>query len=309
MLLDVLVTDRDGNVILGLGPDGLPGHRGGQGRSRSRRHFLQQPALRSHAQRAVASARRRHRQPAPRSAATSSLFFDDQRERQRRDAPGLLARQLDAGRELAEWLRHELLPNDWVAVRELRHPACGCTRTSPATAKRWSSAVLAAIPRHEAGEELAVAARGARATSRRSRRSLGDGSDAARSDAGRSTAASPCSPRPRRASAGARTSSSSPAASDDHHRIGQYGPDPRYDEPMIEALNAANVAVYAVDVVPPGTRAPRWPTPARTSRTRPAAATVPRRHPLHDAARARGARRPAATTWCPTAPSTRRRLP
>ena len=38
--------------------------------------------------------------------------------------------------------------------------------------------------------------------------------------------------------------------------FGVYTPDPRYYPPMMQALNSANVALYAVDLVRPGTEHP-----------------------------------------------------
>ena len=38
--------------------------------------------------------------------------------------------------------------------------------------------------------------------------------------------------------------------------FGQYQPDPRYEEPMAQILNDANVAVYAVDLLEIGSDSP-----------------------------------------------------
>ncbi len=109
VLLDVVVTDRDGNVILGLQPDDFVVTDGesqvevGSATFYSNRAFLESAAL---AQRLGVSP---DEVPVDRYFI---LFFDDPRAL----FPGLVSEQLDALRWARRWVHQELLPNDWVAV-------------------------------------------------------------------------------------------------------------------------------------------------------------------------------------------------
>lgn len=109
VLLDVLVTDRDGNVILGLQPEDFAvqdGERSIPVESAtfySNRAFLESAALASRLGVSPDDV------PVDRYFI---LFFDDPRSL----FPGLVAEQLDALRWARRWVHQELLPNDWVAV-------------------------------------------------------------------------------------------------------------------------------------------------------------------------------------------------
>jgi VWFA-related protein len=105
VLLDVLVTDRQGNVIIGLdkndfqvSEDGKPVDLTGVTFYSNRR--LVQPSQEL-AERGVTP----DQVPEDRYFV---LFFAD--------APALLSSQFDAGRRAREWVRKGLLRNDWVAV-------------------------------------------------------------------------------------------------------------------------------------------------------------------------------------------------
>lgn len=109
VLLDVVVTDRDGNVILGLQPGDFKVSEGGEpiavesATFYSNRAFLESAAL---ADRLGVSA---DEVPVDRFFI---LFFHDPRSL----FPGLVSAQLDALRWARRWVHQELLPNDWVAV-------------------------------------------------------------------------------------------------------------------------------------------------------------------------------------------------
>jgi len=112
VLLDVLVTDRQGNVIVGLdksdfqvSEDGKPVELTGVTFYSNRRLVQSSEAL---AKRGVTA----DQVPEDRYFI---LFFDDQKSAAT-DAPELLTSQLDAGRRAREWVRKGLLANDWVAV-------------------------------------------------------------------------------------------------------------------------------------------------------------------------------------------------
>lgn len=109
VLLDVVVTDRDGNVILGLQPEDFvvdDGDRNVAVRSAtfySNRAFLESAALASRLGVDPDDV------PVDRFFI---LFFHDMRS----FFPEIVSSQLDALRWARRWVHSELLPNDWVAV-------------------------------------------------------------------------------------------------------------------------------------------------------------------------------------------------
>jgi len=112
VLLDVLVTDRQGNVIVGLdkndfqvSEDGKPVELTGITFYSNRRLVQASQEL---AKRGVTA----DQVPEDRYFV---LFFEDQKS-SAVDAPELLTSQLDAGKRAREWVRKDLLANDWVAV-------------------------------------------------------------------------------------------------------------------------------------------------------------------------------------------------
>ncbi|HYU33296.1 MAG TPA: hypothetical protein VEW48_14140, partial [Thermoanaerobaculia bacterium] len=109
VLLDVLVTDRQGNVIVGLDKndfkvteDGKPVDLTGVTFYSNRRLVQSSPAL---AKQGVTA----DQVPEDRYFV---LFFEDQKS-SAVDAPELLVSQLDAGKRAREWVRKGLLLNDW----------------------------------------------------------------------------------------------------------------------------------------------------------------------------------------------------
>jgi hypothetical protein len=111
-------TDRDGNVIVGLGKDDFVLEEDGQPKPvssltfYSNRKFLGTPA--EAAEGGIVSA-------APVAERYLIFLFEDQREANA-EAPGILARQLDAGRRVKEWVRMEMLTSDWAAVLSTTEP-------------------------------------------------------------------------------------------------------------------------------------------------------------------------------------------
>lgn len=110
-LLDVLVTDREGNVVLGLGPrdfriavDGRPAEVT-SATFYSNRRFLDETTAAALGVDPVTVNDRR----------LFVLFLEDQGVAGAA-TPGLRLRQLDAVQTLGEWLRRELLPSDLAAV-------------------------------------------------------------------------------------------------------------------------------------------------------------------------------------------------
>jgi VWFA-related protein len=112
VLLDVLVTDTKGNVIVGLDKNdfvvtenGKPVDLTGVTFYSNRRLIESSPAL---ASKGVST------EQAPEDR-YFILFFEDQRGVSL-EAPELLSQQMEATRRARGWVDAELLPNDWVAV-------------------------------------------------------------------------------------------------------------------------------------------------------------------------------------------------
>ncbi len=244
-LMDVLVTDRDGNVIVGLGKDDFMVEDAGQvvpvasATFYSNRRFLGTPE----------EAGRGGIEPAAEPQERLLVFLiEDQRE-PNPEATHLLARQFDAGRRIAEWVRMEMLSSDWVAVlsydrslhvhqdfthdRRAIETALASATTGRLPANRFPSrristpdapSLLAGLP---AGDALAGAT--------------------PRIYEGMSVLA--------RALSGLRGRKNLILFTRGMGKItsfGRYKPDEANYLPMQQALNAANVAVYPVDIIPTG---------------------------------------------------------
>jgi len=107
VLLDVLVTDRRGNTVAGLGPEDFEV-------TEDKRPMEILDAT-FYSNRAIAASSRAAEELGGEQAAESRyfvFFFHDVR----RIAPNLLRRQLNAARDAAEWVTSSLGPNDLVAV-------------------------------------------------------------------------------------------------------------------------------------------------------------------------------------------------
>jgi VWFA-related protein len=244
-LIDVLVTDRDGNVILGLRPDDFRLSENGRpvevvsATFYSNRRFLD-----------AAGAERLGIDPA--AVPDERLFvllFHDQSWRSA-EAPGLLARQLRAGRDAAEWLRGELQPGDLVAVAgygtrlalhqdftadrsALERAVDRAVRNAPAP-ERWPSrtpaesdlpSLAGALPEGDALREASTTI-----------------------EAALSTLAAAAGTIPGRKNLVLFTTGFGNVGG----LTGAYRPEDHLYRPMVEALNAANVAAYPVDLVAPG---------------------------------------------------------
>jgi VWFA-related protein len=246
VLLDVLVTDRKGNVIVGLdkndfqvSEDGKPVELTGVTFYSNRKLIESSPAL---AQRGVTA----DQVPEDRYFV---LFFEDQKSTAT-EAPELLVSQLDAGKRAREWVRKGLLRNDWVAVvsydaklkvhqdftrdRVALQQAIADAVKGKDTDGNWPSRIetgsgpslRAALPR---GNDL--------------RKESGTIYDAVRilADAsGKITG---------RKNLLLFTNGFAGRV----NTFGQYEPDQRYYPEMSRALNDNNVAVYPIDLSPAGT--------------------------------------------------------
>jgi len=234
VLLDVTVTDRDGHVILGLGPDDFVVEEEGVP--------VEVTSLSFYSSRIDLDAPDRDRE---RDAARDRLFILFLHDRSRQD-PSQRVRFLQAARRARQWVDESLLPGDWVAVASFdfklkvqqdftrdrglldqairqavlgKDPNAGnWPSRSPATGQAPS--LLAGLPRgrelrrqtatvYAALERLAEASR--RVRTRKTLILLSQGFEGLPGSLG-------------------------------------YRPDPRDYPGMMHALNDANVAVYAVDL-------------------------------------------------------------
>ena len=112
VLLDVLVTDRQGNVVVGLTPDDFLIEEKGKALPLTGASFYSNRFLLPDKKTGGVA------KPAPGEVPADRhfvFFFHDQR---RLDDPGsrIIRQQLDAGRQAKRWIEQEMLQGDWVAV-------------------------------------------------------------------------------------------------------------------------------------------------------------------------------------------------
>ncbi len=245
VLLDVLVTDAKGNVILGLDKSDFVVTENGKAVEltgvtfySNRRLVESSPAL---AKQGISV----EQVPEDRYFI---LLFEDQKDTAQ-EAPRLLSQQMEAAKRARGWIEGELLPNDWVAVasydtrlkvqqdftrdRKALIAAVGDALKGKDPEGNYPSRIdvskgpslLAGLPK---GEELrnrtpnlyeAMQALARSAGNVRGRKNL------------------------------LLFTFGLPGRLDP---FGQYVPDKRYFEPTVRALNASNVAAYTLDLTPPG---------------------------------------------------------
>jgi VWFA-related protein len=248
VLLDALVTDARGNVIVGLGKDdfrvrenGKPVELTGVTFYSNRRLVAGSPAL---ARKGISI----DQIPEDRYFI---LFWNDQKANAA-EAPVLLTQQIEAGRRAREWVEREVLPNDWVAVasydvklkvhQDFTHDHRLLTAAIDDAVKgkeaenNWPSrlpapgsgpSLLAGLPRgNELRDRTGTIYTGLQTLAR---------------------AASNVPARKNLVLFGTGFGWITPGP------FRQYQPDPRYYEPTMQALNSADVAVYTVDLWPAGT--------------------------------------------------------
>lgn len=240
VLLDVLVTDRKGNVILGLQPRDFE--------VREDNQLVEVTSAEFYSNRTAVGT---GSESAP-AARYFAFLFDDQRGRGA-DVPGLLNRQVGAGRDARAFVAHSLTPTDWVAVfrydyrlhlyadftrdRNVLDKAIEAASTGKPNRGVWPS-------REQKIEGIPSLADG-----------LPEG-EVLRDQTKSIYEAITLVAEAASGNVGRKNLLLFTTGFGQINRFRQYEPDPRYYEPMAESLNDANVAVYTFDLTDPGTKHP-----------------------------------------------------
>jgi len=237
VLLDVLVTDRRGNVVLGLGEEDFVVEEDGEAVELTDVTFYSNRRFLESAERAAELGIE------PAAVPTSRyfiLFFHDQRDL----LPRITAQLLDAGRRAKHWVGSELLPNDYVAVTGYDHELqiyLDFSTDADAVAKAIDQAVRGVDPEHWP-----------------SRREETEGpslldnlpsTEAIRASSPRFYGAMEILARAAGSVQGRKSLVLFSLGFGNVGPVGMYTPDSRYYEPMVEALNDHNVAVYSIDLI------------------------------------------------------------
>ena len=251
VLLDVMVTDKEGNPILGLGPDDFaiteddrPVKVTGATFYSNRRYAGSEAAP------AAANAPADNTGPAPHYFI---FLFDDQR-RNSADVPGLLQRQVRAGRDAIEWLREGLAPTDWVAVAGYDNRLKlfqDFSRDREALERAIQSATTGRSGRENFPSRQSPSTPGAPA--------LAPGlpvGDALGQETPTIYEALTVIGEASASLVGRKNLLMFTTGFGRMNRFRQYEPDPRYFEPMSESLNDANVAIYTFDLTDTGANHP-----------------------------------------------------
>jgi VWFA-related protein len=243
VLLDALVTDPQGHVIVGLGKNDFVVRENGKPVELSGVTFYSNRHLLAGSAALAKKGVNPEQVPEDRYFI---LFWRDQKANAG-DAPVLLSQQVESGRRAKEWVDREVLPNDWVAVvsydvklkvhqdfthdHQLISAAVDDAVKGKEAETNWPSRIpkaangptlLAGLPRgNDLRERTKTIYEGLQVLARAA------GSIPARKNLVLfSTGFGWVSPGPFR----------------------QYQPDPRYYPPTVAALNTADVAVYALDL-------------------------------------------------------------
>lgn len=245
VLLDVLVTDRQGNVIIGLGPDDFVVEEDGEPVDVAAVSFYSNRRLAGPAPQALEGELDIETLPEDRYFI---LLFDDQRQIENETEVGVMRRQLDAGRQAKRWVERELLPNDWVAVASYDYKLklqTDFTRNRGAITRAIDAAMKGVDPeknwpsRSEGTAEPALLDDLPQGNAlRKETQRIYDGvkvlAEAAGDIQGRKNL----------------ILFSSGAGFGQINNVGTYLEDPRYYPPMMQALNDNNVAAYMIDLTP-----------------------------------------------------------
>lgn len=244
VLLDVLVTDRGGKPVIGLTPDDFVVEENGEPVELTGATFYSSSELLGGAPKLAAEGAAIDTVPRDRYFI---LLIEDQRKNQ--GSVNLLRQQIEAGRSAKRWVRESLAPADWVAVLSYDFKL-----KVHQDFTRDRAALEAAIDSAVTGKE------GGNWASRR-------GEDEGPTLAGHLPSGAELRDRtPRIYDAvelvadaaghlqGRKNLLFFTIGLGETDRFGIYREEQRYWEPMVEALNDANVAVYTLDLTPADAR-------------------------------------------------------
>lgn len=240
VVLDVLVTDNRGNVIVGLDREDFVVRENGEPVDLTGVSFYSNRRLLAGDGAEPVPVAEQEGVPANRYFV---LFFHDRRH----DLPDIVPRMLEAGRSAKDWVRTELLPNDWVAVvgydhklklfqdfstdpNQLEKAIDAAVQGRDPEGKRWPSRTPELDPsaptiadRIPTGKEL----RKATFDFHKGMTVLADALDPI---------------------LGRKNLLLLSFGFGDVNSFGHYTRDPRWYPPMMQALNDANVAVYPINL-------------------------------------------------------------
>ncbi len=245
VLLDVLVTDRQGNVIVGLQPDDFIVEEDGKPVEVAALSFYSNRRLLDAVGGQAAAG-------SPDGIAPSHryfvLFFEEQQQKSS-DVPelGLVQRQLAAARESRRWIKQEKLLDDYVAV-----VSYDVRLKVHQDFTQDSAALLRAVDGASTGKDP-----GANWPSRQSqeegvpslRAALPSGAQLGK-ETGTVYEALSTLARAMDGIVGRKNLVLFATGFGDETAFNLYKPDPRYMPATVQALNNANVAVYSIDLVP-----------------------------------------------------------
>lgn len=246
VLLDVLVTDRQGNVIVGLGPEDFVVREDGERVEIDDVTFYSSSVPAESAAELEAKGVAVDRVPEDR---TFILFFDDV-AKYHSARVNLMQQQLRAGRDAKEWVRETLAPADWVAV-------VGYDRKLEVHQDftRDRRAIAAAIDRAVRGGEGIASWPSRRGDAEAGAPSLTDDLPSGKELLEATPRIYDALTLVARAAAdvgGRKNLIYFGLGFGELDSFGQYREDTRYYPEMARALNDANVAVYPIDVTPQG---------------------------------------------------------
>ena len=237
VLLDVLVTDRRGNVVLGLGPEDFVVEEDGERMEISDVTFYSNRRFLDSAERASELG---IDPDAVQAERYFILFFHDQRDA----LPRITAQLLDAGRRAKQWVDNELLPTDYVAV----------------VGYDYDLDIFQDFTTDQGKIERAIdeAVRGTEPENWPSRREPGGGPSLIENlppnrelqrATGRFYGGMQMLARAAGPIQGRKNVVMFSIGFGDVSGFGIYTPDSRYYRPMVEDLNDNNVAVYSIDLI------------------------------------------------------------
>jgi VWFA-related protein len=241
VLLDVLVTDSKGNVIVGLKPEDFVVKENGKPVELTGLTFYSDRRL-------IGSAKEGVKVDEVPEDRFFILFFDDQKD-EAVDAPALLARQVEAGQRARDWVLKSRQPADWVAVvsydKKLKVQQ-DFTRDGRALAEAIGAAMKGKDAegnwpsRIKPGEGPSLYANLPKGNALRDEtENIYDALKVLAESAGQIR--------------GRKNLVMFTTGFGEVNSFGQYIPDQRYYPGTVQALNDNNVAVYSLDLVPAGT--------------------------------------------------------